>query len=112
VEFDDGDGGVVGDGEDAFSGVGGADAEVVHAAGSSEAHFAEGVEDVVAQSVVAGLMSHVVYPEEAGFVLAEVWRGPDEGQTYLDTVVRPLMSELGRSAGETTVSQVWSFARP
>ena len=59
-----------------------------------------------------GLMSHVVYPEEEGFVLSEVWRAPDEGQTYLDTVVRPLMSELGLSAGETTVSQVWSFARP
>ncbi len=59
-----------------------------------------------------GLMSHVVYPEQEGFVLAEVWRGPDEGLTYLDTVLRPLMSELGLTGGETTVSQVWSFARP
>jgi hypothetical protein len=55
VEVDDGDGGVVGDGEDAFAGVGRAGAEVVHAPGASEAHLAEGVKDVVAQSVVAGL---------------------------------------------------------
>jgi len=59
-----------------------------------------------------GLMSHVVYPEGEGFVLAEVWRALDEGQTYLDTVLRPLMSELGLTGQETTVSPVWSFARP
>src|SRR5688572_7732727 len=53
-EFDDGDGGVVGDGEDAFAGVGVADAEVVHASGSAQAHLAEFVEQVVAQPVVTG----------------------------------------------------------
>jgi len=36
--------------------VGGADAEVVHAAGAAEAHFAEGVEAVVAEPVVAGFV--------------------------------------------------------
>ncbi len=53
-EFDDGDGGFVGDGEDSFAGVGDADAdaEVVHAAGSTEAHRAGAVEAVVTQSVV------------------------------------------------------------
>jgi hypothetical protein len=60
----------------------------------------------------AGLMSHVVYPEGEDFVLAEVWRAPDEAQTYFDTVLRPLMSEVGLTGDETTVSQVWSFARP
>jgi hypothetical protein len=59
-----------------------------------------------------GLMSHVVYPEGDGFVLAEVWRAPDEGRTYLDTVLRPLMNEVGLTGEATTVSQVWSFARP
>jgi len=53
-EGDDGDGGVVGDGQDACSGVGVADAEVVHASGSAEAHLPEFVEAVVAQQVVAG----------------------------------------------------------
>ena len=54
VEFGDGDVVVVGEREDAFAGVGGADAEVVHAAGAAEAHLAFGVEPVVAQAVVAG----------------------------------------------------------
>ena len=38
--------------EDAFAGVRGADAEVVHPAGASEAHLALGVEAVVAKPVV------------------------------------------------------------
>ena len=45
---------VVGEREDLFAGVGGADAEVVHAAGAAEGHAAFGVEAVVAQAVVAG----------------------------------------------------------
>ena len=52
VELDDGDVVVVGEREDAFAGVGGADAEVVHPAGAAEAHLAFGVEPVVAQAVV------------------------------------------------------------
>jgi hypothetical protein len=43
---------VVGEREDAFAGVGGADAEVVHAAGAADGHFAFGVEPVVAEAVV------------------------------------------------------------
>ena len=53
VEFDDGDVVLVGEREDAFAGVGGADAEVVHPSGAAEAHLAFGVEPVVAQAVVA-----------------------------------------------------------
>ena len=53
-QFDDGDGGVVGDGQDLFPGVGGAGAGVVHACGSAEAHFAECVEAVISQPVMAG----------------------------------------------------------
>ncbi len=53
VEVGDGDVVVVGEREDAFAGVGGADAEVVHAAGAAEGHLAFGVEAVVAQPVVA-----------------------------------------------------------
>jgi hypothetical protein len=60
----------------------------------------------------AGLMSHVVHPEEDGFVIAEVWRTEAEAQTFVDEVLRPLMTELELTAQETTVRQVWSFARP
>src|ERR1700730_14903540 len=52
VEFDHGDVGVVGEREDAFADVRGADAEVVHPPGAADRHLAFGVEPVVAESVV------------------------------------------------------------
>ena len=60
----------------------------------------------------AGLMSHVVYPEADGFIVAEVWRSQAEGEPYIDDVLRPLLSDLGLTAEETTIQPVWSFARP
>ena len=51
-EVGDGDVMVVGDGQDAFAGVGGADAEVVHLSGAAKGHAAFGVQAVVAQAVV------------------------------------------------------------
>jgi hypothetical protein len=60
----------------------------------------------------AGLMSHVVYPEGAGFVIAEVWRAEAEGRAFVDAVLRSLINEVGLSAEETTVRSAWSFARP
>lgn len=59
-----------------------------------------------------GLMSHVVYPEGDGFVIAEVWRTESEGRSYLDDVVRLLLAGLHLRASETTALPVWSFARP
>jgi hypothetical protein len=59
-----------------------------------------------------GLMSHVVYPEGDGFVVAEVWRTEAYGRPFVDDVLRPLMTELGLTAHEPTVHPVWSFARP
>jgi hypothetical protein len=59
-----------------------------------------------------GLMSHVVYPEGDGFVVADVWRTESEGLPYVDDVLRPLLAELHLNASETTVRPVWSFARP
>ena len=52
-EVGDGDVVVVGEREDAFAGVGGADREVVHAAGATQGHLAGGVDAVVAQPVSA-----------------------------------------------------------
>ncbi len=60
----------------------------------------------------AGLMSHVVYPEGDGFVIAEVWRAEAEGQHYIDDVLRPLLAELALTGQITEVRPVWSFARP
>jgi hypothetical protein len=59
-----------------------------------------------------GLMSHVVYPEGDGFVVAEVWRTEAEGLPYVDDVLRRLLAELHLTASETTARPVWSFARP
>jgi hypothetical protein len=59
-----------------------------------------------------GLMSHVVYPEGDGFVVAEIWRSESEGQRYVDDMLRPLLTEVNLAAGETTARPVWSFARP
>lgn len=60
----------------------------------------------------AGLMSHAVYPEGDGFVIAEVWRSEAEGQSYLGNVLRPLLAEVGLSGQDIVVRPVWSFARP
>ena len=60
----------------------------------------------------AGLMSHAVYPEGSGFVIAEVWRAETDGQSYIDGVLRPLLAEAGLTGQDTVVRPVWSFARP
>jgi len=52
VEVDDGDGGVIDEGQDTLASVLGADAEVVHFAGVAEGHFAAGIDVVVADAVV------------------------------------------------------------
>ena len=59
-----------------------------------------------------GLMSHTVYPEGDGFVVAEVWRTESAGQHYVDDVLRPLVGELSPQAKDAHVRPVWSFARP
>lgn len=59
-----------------------------------------------------GLMSHVVYPEGGGFVVAEVWRTESDAQHYVDDVLRPLVGGLSLTANDAQVRPVWSFARP
>ena len=60
----------------------------------------------------AGLMSHVVYPEGEGFVVAGVWRSETEGRDYVDGRLRGLIADLELTPGETDVAPAWSFARP
>lgn len=59
-----------------------------------------------------GLMSHVIYPEDDGFVVDDVWRTESEGFPYLADQLRPLLTEAGLSAHEASVRSIWSFARP
>jgi hypothetical protein len=67
---------------------------------------------VAAGGPPAGLMSHVVYPEGDGFVVAGVWRSEAEGREYVDGRLRRLVAGVGLAPGETDVVPVWSFARP
>ncbi len=60
----------------------------------------------------AGLLSHVVYPGDDGFVVAGVWRTESEGRGYVDDVLRPLVTEVGLTPRETECLPAWSFARP
>jgi hypothetical protein len=60
----------------------------------------------------AGLMSHAVYPEDDGFIIAEVWRVESEGRHYIDDVLGPLLAESALTAQGHVVRPIWSFARP
>ena len=60
----------------------------------------------------AGLMSHVVYPEGAGFVVAQVWRSEAEGRDYVDSRLRGLLADVDLTLHGTEVRPAWSFARP
>jgi hypothetical protein len=59
-----------------------------------------------------GLMSHVAYPDDGGFVVADVWRMDTDGQSFVTDVLHPLLDQLGLTAGDITMRPVWSFARP
>ncbi len=39
-----------------------------------------------------GLMSHVVYPDEDGFVVADVWRMESDGHPFVREVLHPLLN--------------------
>ncbi len=51
-------------------------------------------------------MTHVVYPEDDGCVIAEVWRTEAEGHAYVTDVLRPSASEVGLGAGEMTTRRL------
>ena len=94
-EVGDGDLVVVGEREDAFAGVCGADAEVVHAAGAADAHLAFGVEPVVAQPVVALCVSVAGWERLRCGSVGGPWRAPVERAVWaLLVVVRSELVEL------------------
>jgi hypothetical protein len=59
-----------------------------------------------------GLMSHVVYPDDGGFIVADVWRTESEGRSFVELYLQPMLTRLGLTATEAVVRPVWSFARP
>jgi hypothetical protein len=59
----------------------------------------------------AALMANIVHPDGDGFVITSVWRTEAEAQTWVGTLLHPLLTELGLAA-KSEVRPVWSFARP
>lgn len=60
----------------------------------------------------AGLMVHVAWPRDEGFVLCQVWRTEAEARESFEQSVLPELARLGLQHGELTVCPVWSLARP
>jgi hypothetical protein len=59
-----------------------------------------------------GLMSHVVYPDGDGFVVADVWRTEVEGRSFVEDVLRPILTDAGLKLCGIAVYPVWGFGRP
>jgi hypothetical protein len=58
---------------------------------------------MAAKGPPAGLMSHVVYPEGEGFVVAQVCRSETEGRIYVEGQLRMLMADVDLSPGYVEV---------
>ena len=98
----------VGEREDAFAGVGGADPEVVHPAGAAEGHLAFGVEAVIAQAVVAGLVAVARRGGFGGGAVGVAWGSVMQravGAPFV--VVRAELVQLGLQLGDA--ARGWRF---
>lgn len=60
----------------------------------------------------AGLMFHLSWPEDDGFVMIDVWRTEEEARQFLDRVVVPAMTAVGLRITDPIVRSVWGMARP
>jgi hypothetical protein len=59
-----------------------------------------------------GLMVHLGYPSDRGFLIVEVWRSEDAFNSFMSDVMEPAIAAAGLAAGVTEVRPVWSLARP
>jgi hypothetical protein len=59
-----------------------------------------------------GLMVHVGYPHESGFMIVEVWRTEESFRAYVDEMLLPALGDAGLVAGEPEIGPAWSIARP
>lgn len=60
----------------------------------------------------AGLMMHVAWPMDEGFVLWQVWRTEAEATTSFEESVIPELARLGLPYDELIARPVWSLVRP
>ena len=59
-----------------------------------------------------GLMVHLAYPCEGGFLIVEVWRSDDVFRSWWKEAMDPALAEAGITAREHEIGPVWSLARP
>lgn len=59
-----------------------------------------------------GLMTHIVHPDENGFVIVEAWRTEELFRSYLDQLLLPALAEAGLESHDLAISPAWSIARP
>lgn len=59
-----------------------------------------------------GLMVHLGYPVDDGFVIIEAWRTEDLFRAYMADILGPAFDEAGVVPGEPAIIPAWSIARP
>ena len=59
-----------------------------------------------------GLMVHLGWPLDNGFVITEAWRSEELFRSYQQHLLDPALDEAGLLAGEPEILPAWSIARP
>jgi hypothetical protein len=59
-----------------------------------------------------GLMVHLGWPVDGGFVITEAWRTEELFRKYQEDLLEPALAEAGLVATEPELSPAWSIARP
>jgi hypothetical protein len=59
-----------------------------------------------------GLMVHLGWPVDDGFVIAEAWRTQELFDEYRRELLAPALREAGLVASQLDISPAWSIARP
>jgi hypothetical protein len=59
-----------------------------------------------------GLMVHLGWPVDDGFVITEAWRTEELFDRYRQELLEPALSEAGLVTRDPDISPAWSIARP
>jgi len=59
-----------------------------------------------------GLMVHLGWPADGGFVVTEAWRNEELFRRYQEHLLEPALIEAGLAARAPEISPAWSIARP
>lgn len=59
-----------------------------------------------------GLLAHVAYPVDGGWVSADVYRDEASWRAFAETALYPAYATLGLTTDEVVVRPVWNLARP